>query len=96
MSIAFEDDHVSEVLEQDVSSACELDPNAWLELSLLHHSQLPNKPVDKIELRSTSFTMRHIYLYYDSFVLRGHNNSFNYWVSSLLPEFKTCLKSLLA
>lgn len=32
-----------------------------------------------------------IYLYYDSFVLLGHDNPFDYWVSSALPEFKTYL-----
>lgn len=49
MRIAFADDLVSEALERDVSNVCELDPNVWLALSLLHRSRLPNKPVVKIE-----------------------------------------------
>ena len=96
MSIACEDDLVSEALERDVSNACELGPNVWLALSLLHRSRLPNKPVDKIELRSRSCMVRQFYLYNDSFVFLGHNNTLDYWVSSALPEFKTSLEGLLA
>ena len=55
MNIAYGDVLVSEAPERDVSNACELDPNVWRALFLLHRSRLPNKPVDKIEFTQQKF-----------------------------------------